>query len=56
MCRIVICNNRQNSLSFAVHIQANLEDELVKEALRTVREAHHSADTPKLQYHSRVYK
>lgn len=24
-------------MSFAVHIQANLEDDLVKEALRTVR-------------------
>lgn len=40
----VICNNRQSSLSLAVHIQANLEDDLVKEALRTVRKAHHSTD------------
>lgn len=40
----VICNNRQSSLSLAVHIQANLEDDLVKEALRTVRKAHHRTD------------
>lgn len=38
-------NNRQNSLSSAVHIQANLEDDLVKEALRTVSEAHHNCYT-----------
>lgn len=29
--------NPYNSLLFPVHIQANLEDELVKEALKTVR-------------------
>lgn len=29
--------NLYNKLLFPVHIQANLEDELVKEALKTVR-------------------
>lgn len=29
--------NPYNTLLFPVHIQANLEDELVKEALKTVR-------------------